>query len=217
MAGHGYAVTHQPVHAPLADAIAGTRKRHRSGNEAMRQGSGPGGRYISPHVLRSMERDWPAPDSPQVRFALSVPQVPDALAVPGEDEDQPEDERADPDLPETSSIDGLLLALERKQLTLAKVTALFRDYPWKQPEQHTTWEKLRADAAGTGQPADHNFADVARAYAQGRLTDQQYTALARAAAAGMKRSTQNGARDAGPDVPAGAVPAHPGGPAQQVQ
>jgi hypothetical protein len=217
MAGHGYAVTHQPVHAPLADAIAGTRKRHRSGNEAMRQGSGPGGRYISPYVLRSMERDWPAPDSPQVRFALSVPEVPDALAVPGEDEAQPEDERADPDLPETSSIDGLLIALERKQLTLAKVTALFRDYPWKQPEQHTTWEKLTADAAGTGQPADHNFADVARAYAQGRLTDQQYTALARAAAAGMKGSTQNGARDAGPDVPAGAVPAHPGGPAQQVQ
>jgi hypothetical protein len=135
---------------------------HRHGEEELRAGHGHGGRFIPPEAIRALAADPAASSAP--------PGAAPGAAVAWR--------------PGQSHAASLISSYQSGQLTLADLAGRFRSCRWAAVPR--SWapglEDARAAIDDLEPLIPGTFDDVVLAYDQGRITDTDYAALARAAA-----------------------------------
>lgn len=85
-------------------------------------------------------------------------------------------------------LEAVLDWLEHGQITLEQAAAKVAAMSFPQKPKKTVWQRLYDDANGDPEmPEPGSFFDVSLAYSKGRITKQQYAALAKAAAEATRR------------------------------
>lgn len=85
-------------------------------------------------------------------------------------------------------IQAILDWLEHHRISTAQAAARIRAIRFPAPAARTPFDTQHADAAGDHHPPEPgSFFAVSHAYAEGRIDDEQYAALAQAAAEAAKR------------------------------
>jgi len=93
----------------------------------------------------------------------------------------------------------LISQLERGQISTADAAAQVRTLRFPKPASKTAYQTMEADAAGDPAiPVKGSFFVVSQAFTAGRITREQYEALAKAAAEAMKGSQGNAAGSPSP-------------------
>lgn len=92
-----------------------------------------------------------------------------------------------------SDVTELLDALSRGDKTVDEVATEFRTLPWKKgPKRPDTYQGLvKAEESDPEPQVDGSFDEVSTAYALGRIDDEQYAVLAKAAGSARKPSSKS--------------------------
>lgn len=106
-----------------------------------------------------------------------------------------------------SAVTDLLDQLAAGRKTVDEVAEEFRNHPWPVTRAATTdpAEGFRRDIEDPEEPADGSFFYVALYRSMGKITPEQYEALATAAAEGMTSGADGESDDDGSLPPAGGV------------